>query len=168
MNVTMIRAMRGLEWFTGTLFLILFLLNILRITLRYFWGVAWLWEADFSRLLFIWIVFIGATVLYAGKGHLVVDFFLTRMRFNTQKHMHFIIDLVTTIFLLILIFKGIEVTRVRMRIPFDTWDFPMGYAYMAVPICGAIMVVVTLVRVIRFLRGEGDERRSDRISKCPC
>jgi TRAP-type C4-dicarboxylate transport system permease small subunit len=151
MNLWMIRAIRSLEWFTGILFLILFLLNILRITLRYFLGVAWLWEPDFSRLLFIWIVFIGATVLYAGKGHLVVDFFLTRMESNTREHMHFVIDLVTSIFLTILVLRGIEVTKVRMRIPFDTWDLPTGYAYMAVPVCGAIMIVVTLVRMAEYL-----------------
>jgi TRAP-type C4-dicarboxylate transport system permease small subunit len=65
--------------------------------------------------------------------------------------MHFTIDLVTTIFLAILVLKGIEVTKVRMRIPFDTWDLPTGYAYVAVPICGAIMIAVTLVRMAGYL-----------------
>jgi TRAP-type C4-dicarboxylate transport system permease small subunit len=39
-----------------------------------------------------------------------------------------------------------------MRIPFDTWDLPTGYAYMAVPICAAIMIIVTLVRMAEYLR----------------
>jgi TRAP-type C4-dicarboxylate transport system permease small subunit len=151
MKSWIVRAVGSLEWFTGTLFLALFLLNILRIFLRYFLGVAWLWEPDFSRLLFIWIVFIGATVLYVGKGHLVADYFLTRMQLKTRERMHFMIDLMTAIFLAVLVLKGIEVTKVRMRIPFDTWDLPTGYAYMAVPICGAIMIIVTLVRIAEYL-----------------
>ena len=157
MKSWIVRVVGSLEWFAGTLFLALFLLNILRIALRYFLGVAWLWEPDFSRLLFIWIVFIGATVLYVGKGHLMVDFFLNRMKSKTRERMHFIIDLVTTLFLFVLVLKGIEVTRVRMRIPFDTWDLPTGYAYMAVPICGAIMIIATLVRMAEYLfeRREG-------------
>jgi TRAP-type C4-dicarboxylate transport system permease small subunit len=146
------RAVGNLEWAAGTLFLALFLLNILRIFLRYFLGVAWLWEPDFSRLLFIWIIFIGATVLYVGKGHLVVDYFLNRMQPKTRERMHFMIDLITAIFLVALVLKGIEVTKVRMRIPFDTWDLPTGYAYMAVPICAAIMIIVTLVRMGNFLQ----------------
>jgi TRAP-type C4-dicarboxylate transport system permease small subunit len=153
MKSWIIRAVGSLEWVTGTLFLALFLLNILRIFLRYFLGVAWLWEPDFSRLLFIWIVFIGATVLYVGKGHLVVDYFLNRMKSKTRKRMHFVIDLVTAVFLVTLVLNGIEVTRVRMRIPFDTWDLPTGYAYAAVPICGAIMVAVTLARMAEYLFG---------------
>lgn len=146
------RAVGGLEWATGALFLALFLLNTLRIFLRYFLGIAWLWEPDFSRLLFIWIVFIGATVLYVGKGHLVVDYFVNRMQQKTRERMHFMIDLMTVIFLVVLVFKGIEVTKVRMRIPFDTWDLPTGYAYMAVPTCAAIMIIVTLVRMGNFLQ----------------
>jgi TRAP-type C4-dicarboxylate transport system permease small subunit len=153
MKSWIIRAVGSLEWVTGTLFLALFLLNILRIFLRYFLGVAWLWEPDFSRLLFIWIVFIGATVLYVGKGHLVVDYFLNRMKSKTRKRMHFVIDLVAAVFLVTLVLNGIEVTRVRMRIPFDTWDLPTGYAYAAVPICGAIMVAVTLARMAEYLFG---------------
>ncbi len=159
MKSWIVRAVGSLEWFTGTLFLALFLLNILRIFLRYFLGVAWLWEPDFSRLLFIWIVFIGATVLYVGRGHLVVDYFLNRMQPKTRERTHFIIDLTTVIFLVILVWKGIEVTKVRMRIPFDTWDLPTGYAYMAVPICSAIMIIVTLVGwVTLYGTGGIDER----------
>jgi len=145
------RAVGNLEWVAGSLFLALFLLNILRIFSRYFLGVAWLWEPDFSRLLFIWVVFIGATVLYAGKSHLVVDYFLNRMQPKNREGMHFMIDLVTLIFLVALVLKGIEVTKVRMRIPFDTWDLPTGYAYVAVPICGAIMIIVTLFRMAEYL-----------------
>jgi TRAP-type C4-dicarboxylate transport system permease small subunit len=146
----------SLEGFAGILFLTLFVLNILRIFLRYFLGVSWLWEPDFSRLLFIWIVFIGATVLYVGKGHLMVDFFLNRTKSKTRERMHFIIDLVTTLFLFVLVLKGIEVTRVRMRIPFDTWDLPTGYAYLAVPICSAIMTVVTMIRMVDYLFGRSE------------
>jgi TRAP-type C4-dicarboxylate transport system permease small subunit len=65
--------------------------------------------------------------------------------------MHFIIDGITGIFLTILVIKGIEVTRVRMRIPFDTWDLPTGYAYVAVPICSAVMMIVTLMRMAEYL-----------------
>jgi TRAP-type C4-dicarboxylate transport system permease small subunit len=159
MKSWIVRSVINLEWVAGTLFLALFLLNLLRIFSRYLLGVAWLWEPDFSRLLFIWIVFIGAAVLCVRKGHLVVDYFLNRMGSKTRERMHFGIDLATVIFLVVLVLKGIEVTRVRMRIPFDTWDFPTGCAYLAVPVCGAIMIGVTLIRMAEyFLKGGKDGR----------
>jgi TRAP-type C4-dicarboxylate transport system permease small subunit len=151
MKSWIVRGIETLEWFVGVLFLLLFLLNMLRISLRYCFGIAWLWEPDFSRLLFVWIVFIGATVLYAAKGHLMVDYFLNQMSSKAREHMHLIIDAVTTIFLAVLLVKGIEVTRVRMGIPFDTWDLPTGYAYVAVPICSGVMMIVTLLRMAEYL-----------------
>lgn len=141
---------KGIQWLTGVLFLTLFLLNILRITLRYFLGVSWLWVPDFSRLLFIWIVFLGTSVLYARKAHLEMDYFVNKLSDSTRAKLHLIIDLFLTIFLVVLIIKGVEITRVRMRIPFDTWDLPTGYAYIAVPICGTLMLLITIVRFINY------------------
>jgi len=47
-------TMKRIELLVGILFITLFLLNILKISLRYFWGISWLWVPDFSRLVFIW------------------------------------------------------------------------------------------------------------------
>ncbi len=145
------KSMRSLERFVGCLFLLLFVLNLLRIGLRYLWGIAWLWEPDLSRLLFVWIVFLGTTVLYSRKGHLGVDYFLNRMGPQRREKAGFLIDGITLLFLTVLLIKGVEVTRVRMRIPFDTWDLPTGYAYVAVPVCAAVMMGLTGERIVTFL-----------------
>lgn len=141
---------KGIQWLAGALFFTLFLLNILRITLRYFLGVGWLWVPDFSRLLFIWIIFLGASVLYARKEHLVMDYFVNKMKDTNRSKLNLVIDLFLTIFLVILIIKGVEIARVRMRIPFDTWDLPTGYAYVAVPVCSALMLLMTLARFMAY------------------
>lgn len=145
------QAIGGLERFLGILFLLLFILNLLRIGLRYLWGIAWIWEPDLSRLLFVWIVFLGATLLHERKGHLGVEYFLNRMKPPKREKMTLLIDAISVLFLAVLLVKGVEVTRVRMRIPFDTWDLPTGYAYMAVPVCAAIMIGLTAARTISFL-----------------
>lgn len=138
----------AVQWLAGTLFLTLFLVNILRITLRYFLGISWLWVPDFSRLLFIWIVFLGTAVLYAREEHLEMDYFINKMKTSLQTKLKVLIDIFLIFFLVILIIKGIEITRVRMRIPFDTWELPTGYAYLAVPACSCLMFVITLVKLV--------------------
>lgn len=139
---------KKIERLVGILFVTLFLLNILRIGLRYFWGVSWLWVPDFSRLIFIWAVFLGASVLYARREHLEMDFFVNRMKESTWKKLSMFIDLSMAIFLIILIFEGFKISKIRMRIPFDMWDIPTGYAYAAVPICSVLMFIMTINRLI--------------------
>ncbi|OQY38491.1 hypothetical protein B6228_04450 [Candidatus Atribacteria bacterium 4572_76] len=111
--------LKRIELLVGVLFITLFLLNILKISLRYFWGISWLWVPDFSRLVFIWAIFLGTSVLYARRA----------------------------IFLFILIIEGFKVSIIRMRIPFDMWNIPTGYAYAAVPVCSAIMFVTTISKL---------------------
>ena len=120
--------------------------------MRYFLGVSWLWVPDFSRLLFIWIVFLGTSVLYARKEHLVMDYFVEKMTDSNRAKLHLIIDIFLALFLVILLLKGFEISKVRMRIPFDTWDFPTGYAYAAVPVCSVVMLVITIDRFMRYVR----------------
>lgn len=139
---------KKIEWLVGILFVTLFLLNILRIGLRYFWGVSWLWVPDFSRLIFIWAIFLGASVLYARREHLEMDFFVNKMRESMWEKLSLFIDLSMTIFFIILIFEGFKISKIRMRIPFDMWDIPTGYAYAAVPICSALMFIMTINKLI--------------------
>jgi TRAP-type C4-dicarboxylate transport system permease small subunit len=49
------------------------------------------------------------------------------------------------ILFLVLIGVGIQMAIVRMGIPFDTWDLPTGYAYLAVPVSGATMLFFCVV-----------------------
>lgn len=138
----------GIQELTGILFLTLFFLNLLRITLRYFLGISWLWVPDFSRLLFIWIVFLGTTVLYARGAHLEMDYVVNKLRESSRAKLRLVLDVCLAIFLVVLCVKGVEIARVRMRIPFDTWDFPTGYAYSAVPVCSGLMLIMTIERFV--------------------
>lgn len=133
-----------LEAVAGVIFLTLFGLNIVRIAMRYFAGAAWIWLPDFSRLLFIWVVFIGASVLVARNEHLVMDFFVTKLKPVAARQLGIIIRLSELAFFGVMLIGGVRIVDVRMRIPFDTWDFPTGWAYLAVPVCAVFMIVFSI------------------------
>lgn len=150
----------GLGWAAGSLFLVIFVLYVVQILLRYVWGGTWLWTPDFIRFLFIWGVFLGATVLYATGGHLTMDFFVRNLAPRKKLLLELWIDLASSAFFLLLIVKGWEIADKRMRIPFDTWDLPTGYAYAAAPVCGALMLLFALDRIIaamQDLKHKGNE-----------
>ena len=139
------------------MFLALFALNILRIGMRYIWGTSWIWIPDFSRFLFIWIVFLGAAVLVGKNEHLLMDFFLGKMKPRTRRIMETIIQIGQIPLFSIMLVSGIKITRVRMRIPFDTWDFPSGWAYLAVPVSAVLMIFFSSANIYNYTtkkRGE--------------
>lgn len=138
-----------LETLAGVIFLTLFGLNIIRIAMRYFAGAAWIWLPDFSRLLFIWVVFIGASILVARNEHLVMDYFVAKMKPAAARRLGMIIRLGELAFFAVMLIGGVRIVDVRMRIPFDTWDFPTGWAYLAVPTCAVFMILFSVNSVMQ-------------------
>ncbi len=139
----------GTQWFSGVLFLVLLVLNVLRIMLRYFFGISWLWVPDLSRLLFIWIVFLGSACLYGKGEHLLMDYFISKLEPKVARKLRRFVLLGECVLFVVLIGVGIQMTIVRMGIPFDTWDLPTGYAYLSVPVSGAIMLFFCVANLVK-------------------
>jgi TRAP-type transport system small permease protein len=136
-----------LEHVVALAFAALFAITVLNIVLRNVAGVAWLWIPAVSRLLFIWIVFLGIAAALRRNEHLVVDYFQRRMPPRLRKAVITGIHLVSLPFFAMLYVFGRDLARVRMRIPFDTWQIPTGWAYLAVPVAAVILIVFTLERL---------------------
>jgi len=140
-----------LEHLVALAFATLFAITVLNIVLRNVAGVAWLWIPAVARLLFIWIVFLGIAAAVRRNEHLVVDYFHRKLPPRLRAAVTIAIHLASLPFFAMLFFYGREVARVRMRIPFDTWQFPTGWAYMAVPVAAVILIVFTLERLATII-----------------
>jgi TRAP-type C4-dicarboxylate transport system permease small subunit len=138
------RLLIGVQISTGICFTLLFTVNILRIVLRNFIGITWFWIPGFSRMVFIWTVFLGTTALYATDDHLIMDFFVNKMLPETKRKLYIIVNFVFLIFVVFLMQYGFKVFQVRMNIPYTSWNFPTGYAYLAVPVCGTLLLLFCL------------------------
>jgi TRAP-type transport system small permease protein len=149
------RSLDAFAWFlehvVALAFAALFAVVVLNIVLRNLAGIAWLWIPAAARLLFVWIVFLGVAAAARRNEHLVVDFFQRRMPPRLQKAVVFGIHLASLPFFAMLLVYGLQVARVRMRVPFDTWQFPTGWAYMAVPVAAVILIVFTLERLASII-----------------
>ncbi|SKA13204.1 TRAP transporter small permease [Consotaella salsifontis] len=148
-------AYRGIEVLVGVIFTVIFMLFVIQIGLRYFVGTTWLWAPDLVRLLFVWGVFLGTAVLFHLRAHLTMDYFVAGLSPAPRRWLDIALDIAAAAFFVLLVVKGWEIADKRMRVPFDTWDFPTGYAYAAAPACGALMLVSAVERIVSaFLRPE--------------
>jgi TRAP-type C4-dicarboxylate transport system permease small subunit len=143
---------RTVKWLVGMAFLAIFALYVVQIVLRYLFGATWLWAPDLVRLLFVWTVFLGATALYRSSEHLSVDFFVQGLGPQSKRALGLATEAMSAAFFLLLVVKGWEIAEKRMRVPFDTWDLPTGYAYAAAPVCAFFMLLIALDRIYTRLR----------------
>lgn len=147
------RTLKAVQLLAGTAFSALFAVNLLRILLRNVLGITWFWIDGFSRLSFIWTVFLGAAALYATDDHLVMDFFVGRMGAAARRRLALAINLVFLLFVLALVYYGFLVFKVRLRIPYTYWNVPTGYAYLAAPVSGILMLLFCLHKLAGLLAG---------------
>ena len=138
----------------GILFTGVFLVTVLNIVLRNVAGIAWLWIPGASRLMFIWTVFLGAAVLYYHNDHLLMDYFVARVSPENKRKLDFLIHSVFLVFLVLLMVYGAEIARIRMRISFETWKFPTGVAYFAVPTASLFMIIFCVNKLKHLLKGD--------------
>ncbi|MFW6361362.1 MAG: TRAP transporter small permease [Spirochaetota bacterium] len=143
-----------LEHLATVLFISLFLVIVLNIVLRNVFGENWLWIPGISRLLFIWIIFIGTAVLYERHDHLVMDFFVSKMKGSSRTRLELVINLILLAFFVLLIIYGFKVTMVRVGIPFETWNLSTAYAYVAAPVSGILMLIFCLNKLRYLVKGE--------------
>ncbi len=145
-------VMKVLEWLAATAFLGVVLLSTLKIVLRYLFGEAIFWLPDVVRLLFIWSVFPAAAVMYYRGEHIVVDFLVKKGKPRTQDALGVMVHLVMLVFLGILVYQGVVVSRLRMMQIFTVLPLPTGYAYLAIPVAAAAMFMTSVLRVIERFR----------------
>jgi TRAP-type C4-dicarboxylate transport system permease small subunit len=150
-----------LEWLATAAFLSLFLLSTLQIALRYFFGEALFWLPDLVRLLFIWCVFAGAAVMYHRGEHLVVDFLVKRSKPKTQDLLALGLNLVMLVFLAVMVYQGVVVSRLRMRLNFTVLPVATGYAYASIPIAAAVMFLASASTAFDLFRKLRSNRRKE-------
>lgn len=143
---------QALQVTLALLFMALFLATMLNIVLRNIGGIAWLWIPGFNRLVFIWLVFIGITVAYRRAEHLQIDLLLRRLPERARHGYSVVLHLLMMPFFVVLAYWGQVVARQRMRISFETWDVPTGYAYAAVPITACFLLIFAVEHIVHHLK----------------
>jgi TRAP-type C4-dicarboxylate transport system permease small subunit len=156
-------------WGAGTAFTVIFAVNIAQIALRPISG-GWVWANDLSRLLFTWMVMLGAAAAYGRYDHIVAGFLTERFSPRWGRVVAALVRAVELLVAFVLVVSGLQVAGTRMQIEYIQLGVPTGWAFLSVPALGAIVLLFALTaplhvptiqehaeREAEFLR---DERRA--------
>ena len=135
---------------------------MLAITLVLFAGVIWryffvdplTWSDEISRLLFVWLAFIGAAVGVKRGSHSAVAFFEARMPAHWQRVMALIAVAAIAVMAAVLLYAGAVETIDNVSQMMPVTRVSRGWQYAAVPVSGALMLVYLVPIARRALRGQ--------------
>ncbi|MGH7384561.1 MAG: TRAP transporter small permease [Candidatus Rokuibacteriota bacterium] len=121
---------------------------------RYVIRSTFTWYDEIARLLFVWIVFLGAAVGVRRTAHFRLHLLVDRFRPGARRVAHVFGVLVVMGFGLILIQQGWKLVELGQFQRTPVMGLSKLYVYASVPVGGALMILYSLPHLWRALRGE--------------
>ena len=81
------------------------LINTIGIFLRVFLGISFIWVNPLTLLLFSWLTFIGAAIIFYHKEYIVVDYFVDHFLSRLKRPLAYIVNFGVIIFLIFIAYE---------------------------------------------------------------
>ncbi len=141
-----------LEWTAGSLLFVLLVVGMLQVTSRYTGLMFVPWTEEVARLLFVWVVWIGAAAAAFRGSHIRFDFLVERLPRPMQAGIGTVVTLGVAGFLLLLVHRAYEIVRSTSS-TFITIDLSVKYTYLSVVVGSSLMLVGLLGGMLVRPRG---------------
>jgi C4-dicarboxylate transporter DctQ subunit len=126
--------------------------SFLQVIARYIFQRPPSWSEELARYLFIWLVFIAASVGFRRGVHLGVDFFVSLLPSGLRKAT----TIGTYVFLSFLLaataWVGIDMTQMVNFQLSPAMRMPMSWVYAAIPVGAFLMLIEVMIILVNIIR----------------
>ncbi len=129
----------------GIVFIGFTVLSFVQVIARYAFGHPITWTEEICRYLFVWVVFVGSGMAERHREHVTLDFLVSRLSPRVNYWLSLVNGVLCIAMVLVLfVWYGWTLTNVSMRQQSPFGGPPVGFATLAIPVGGLLMVVNTL------------------------
>ena len=144
---------RAAEFFLAVTLAGMVIAVFVNVVLRYGFDTGIVFYEELSRLLFVWMVCIGAALVFAENEHLGFDMLTERLHARGRKHAIAVCRWLSRIAIaicLVLVIKGAWEQVIAGMQSFSTvMHFPLALMAAAALVMAALMLIVLMVEIIR-------------------
>ena len=122
---------------------------------RYLFNAPPSWSEELARFLQVWIALLASALCIQQGMHLGVDYLLYAVPQRARAALEVLVHLLVTGFLLLLLVQGTKLLEVAAVQTSPAMGINMWYAYLAVPVGAALMLVESVLKLgesVRALR----------------
>lgn len=113
------------------------------------------WSEELSKILFVWLSFIGSAFLFGERGHIAVDFIARRLPPIGQKVTAAFVQLVILFFALgAMVWGGYLASSIAWEQNLTALPFTIGWVYLIIPIAGVCIAIFALIDFVEVLQGK--------------
>ena len=129
----------------------IFVLGV-QIFYRYVLSAPIVWGLPLSLFLFIWAIWIGGAIGIRDQSQIKVELAERFLPHGIKRILMPGISLVSSLFLLLVIYKSFEVVELQSSAIYDTLPFSRAYLFVVVPIVGSVMFIQCIRVFLRQIR----------------
>lgn len=149
-----------LEWGAGLLLCLMVVVGFLQVLGRYTGWIFVPWTEEAARLLFLWVVWLGAAAAMFRAGHIRFDVVANRLPAHLRRPCAVAVHAGTGALLVVLIWYGYRVAQSQANSSYLTFPLSIRYAYLSAVIGSAFMLVAATRAAWDEVRGSaGTEGR---------
>lgn len=113
------------------------------------------WSEELSKILFVWLSFIGSAFLFGERGHIAVDFVARKFPPAGQKALAAFVQVAIVFFALVaMIWGGYLASSIAWNQNLTALPFTIGWVYVIIPIAGVFIAVFAVLDLITVLTGK--------------
>jgi TRAP-type C4-dicarboxylate transport system permease small subunit len=106
------------------------------------------WIEQVSNILFIWITFVGAAVLYRQKLHIGVDMFLDLLQGRAKQVMFWVIEIGNMLFVTVLLIYSLKLSIDVLPNTYGALDISPAWFYFSAPVSCVMMLLYFLEKIV--------------------
>ncbi|MFS0756623.1 TRAP transporter small permease [Noviherbaspirillum sp. 1P10PC] len=147
------RLERLVEWLMALALAIMVVLVFGNVVLRYAFGSGLAWAEEVARLMFVWLIFLGAILALRHHAHIGVEMLQQRLSPKVRRAC----AVVSHLFMLYALWLFLYGSWNQTVIGLDTYStvlrFPNAFMASAGLLCAASMTLLVAVNLVRILTG---------------
>ncbi len=134
---------RGLDWAAALLLFVILAVTAARVAGRYLFGMGMPWSEELTRLLFVWLVLIGA----ARTRHMAIDLVPQMSSARVATALRLFGVAIGVGLLALLVNQALVLVELTAFDRFTALGLSVQYLYLAVVVGGGLWIVLTLAAV---------------------
>lgn len=144
---------RIIEVIMAVLIVMMVLGNFWQIFTRFVLNNAADWTEEFLRYALIWVTMLGVPYAYGKNQHIAIEFITNKFSEKGKAIDEIFIQIVILLIsIFVMIIGGIMVTSNAVGQVSAALNLPMQFYYLGVPICGVLMVIYTMPKLIEQIK----------------
>lgn len=124
----------------------------MQIVFRYLLGIGLSWSEEVSRFLFIWFVYVSASLAARTGSHVRVTAFVDMLPESWSKAVKVAADIVWIAFNALVVLSGVMLFQRMLKYPVYSTSLmlPLSWLYLVIPVAHAMMIFRILQRLGRW------------------